>query len=85
MAVENGKDPVLVANDSVALILNEPNMLFRQVAPRRLPLNISRSIGQTPDVRRIEPKRSPDAVCFQAVGVLLRRRHKGMVAPPQIT
>jgi len=28
--VENGEDPVLVANNAVALILNEPNMLFRR-------------------------------------------------------
>ncbi len=29
-AVENGEDPVLVANNAVALILNETNMLFRR-------------------------------------------------------
>ena len=33
-AVENGEDPVLVANDAVALILNEPNMLFRREMTR---------------------------------------------------
>ena len=36
LAVSNGEDPVLVANDAVALILNEPNMLFRREMTRRL-------------------------------------------------
>ena len=45
-AVENGEDPVLVADRAVALIMNETNMLFRRDMARKLARN--RAAGGSP-------------------------------------